>query len=163
MSSKAAAAAARRGNEPIGKLLLINAHMFMRVTVGCSNSKHEPANDCTMYLPPSSLARAARSTDRGVAAVASEPVHALAMCGYDATVAMQLLATSSGISGLVQWLVNPTFGKLSDRYGRRPFFLIGPAWNTVGNFLIAMNPHNKVVHRICCFPLATSVLAQRSC
>ena len=85
------------------------------------------------------------------------------MCGNDATVAMQLLATSSGISGLVQWLVNPTFGKLSDRYGRRPFFLIGPAWNTVGNFLIAMNPHNKVVHCFCWYLLATFVLAQVFC
>ena len=109
----AAAERANKAKEPLGKLLLINAHMFMRVTVGCSN-------------------------------MASEPVHALAMCGNDATVAMQMLATSSGISGLVQWLLNPTFGKLSDRYGRRPFFLIGPAWNTVGNFLIAMNPRNKV-------------------
>ena len=66
------------------------------------------------------------------------------MCGNDATVAMQLLATSSGVSGLVQWALNPTFGKLSDRYGRRPFFLIGPAWNALGNCLIALNPQNKV-------------------
>ena len=38
--------------EPLGKLLLINLHMFLRVTIGCSN-------------------------------MASEPVHAVALCGGD--------------------------------------------------------------------------------
>ena len=39
-------------DEPLGKLLLINLHMFLRVTIGCSN-------------------------------MASEPVHAVALCGGD--------------------------------------------------------------------------------
>lgn len=113
----AAAAAAPEKPEQTAKLLLINAHMFMRVTVGCTN-------------------------------MASEPVHCIRMCGGDPTAAMQLLATSSMASGLVQWALNPTFGKLSDRYGRRPFLLVGPIWNTLGNFLIAMNPNNRLAFAV---------------
>ena len=44
--------AAPEAKEPLGKLLLINLHMFLRVTIGCSN-------------------------------MASEPVHAVALCGGD--------------------------------------------------------------------------------
>ena len=50
---------------------------------------------------------------------------------------MRLLALISSSSGLLQFFLNPTFGTLSDRFGRKPFLLIGPAWNTIGNALIA--------------------------
>ena len=69
------------------KLLLINAHMFARVTVGCSN-------------------------------MASEPLHAVALCGGDVSAGMAVLSLVSGLSGLLQFVLNPTFGTLSDRYGR---------------------------------------------
>jgi MFS family permease len=96
------------------KLLLINAHMLARVTVGCSN-------------------------------MASEPVHAVALCGGDVSAGMAVLSLVSGLSGILQFVLNPTFGTLSDRYGRKPFLLIGPMWNCVGNFLIAMNPTRRYV------------------
>ena len=57
----------------------------------------------------------------GCSNMASEPVHAVAMCGGDATTAMRLLASSSALSGLLQWALNPTFGKLSDRYDAHCF------------------------------------------
>ena len=50
---------------------------------------------------------------------------------------MRLLALISSSSGLLQFFLTPTFGTLSDRFGRKPFLLIGPAWNTIGNALIA--------------------------
>jgi hypothetical protein len=52
------------------------------------------------------------------------------MCGGDASRAMQLLANTSAVSGLTQWLLNPTFGELKPRaaasFGRRfVYFLPG--------------------------------------
>jgi MFS family permease len=75
--------------------------------------------------------------------MASEPVQAVAICGGDATAAMQMLASSSALSGLLQWALNPTFGKLSDIYGRKPFLMIGPSTNCLFNCLIATNPTNR--------------------
>ena len=56
----------------------------------------------------------------------------------------KMLALSSGISGAVEFMLNPTFGKLSDRVGRRPFFLIGPTYVCLGNALLASAPSNSV-------------------
>ena len=36
---------------------------------------------------------------------------------------MRLLALISSSSGLLQFFLNPTFGTLSDRFGRRPVLL----------------------------------------
>ena len=41
------------------------------------------------------------------------------------------------MSGLLEFCLNPTFGKLSDRIGRRPFFLVGPAYVFLGNAVLA--------------------------
>jgi MFS family permease len=81
----------------------------------------------------------------GCCNMATEPMHAVAMCGGDVTAAMALLASSSGLTGLLQFVLNPTFGTLSDRFGRRPFFFVGPAWNCVGNLLIALNPRRRAL------------------
>lgn len=50
----------------------------------------------------------------------------------------RFLAASAGMSGLVEFLLNPTFGALSDRIGRRPFFLLGPAYVALGNASLAI-------------------------
>ena len=46
------------------------------------------------------------------------------------------------MSGLLEFCLNPTFGKLSDRIGRRPFFLVGPAYVFLGNAVLAVFAKN---------------------
>lgn len=43
-------------------------------------------------------------------------------------------------SGLGEFLLNPTLGKLSDAYGRKPFMLLSPAFGAILKALVAVNP-----------------------
>eukprot|EP01045_Picozoa_sp_COSAG04_P040458 COSAG04_NODE_11831_length_685_cov_1.472696_1_plen_165_part_01 len=74
--------------------------------------------------------------------LAAEPIFVGELCGGDASAAMKLLAQCSGAAGLLQFLLNPTFGTLSDRFGRKAFFLLGPAWCAFGNLLTALFPRS---------------------
>ena len=100
-------------SEPTGKLLLIQAHMFLRMMGGCLQSQ-------------------------------TEPIHIVALCQGDHAAAMHVLTTVSGATGLPQFLLNPTFGTLSDRYGRRPFFIVGPACSCLANVAIATSGNRWV-------------------
>jgi MFS family permease len=53
---------------------------------------------------------------------------------------VRLLATSSTAAGLLQFLLNPSLGKLSDTYGRKLFMMIGPYFNVLSNAMIALFP-----------------------
>lgn len=55
---------------------------------------------------------------------------------------MRLLAATSAGAGLLQFLINPSIGKLSDTFGRKLFFLAGPSFNVISNALIALRPSN---------------------
>ena len=77
--------------------------------------------------------------------LAAEPLLVTAMCGGDATAAMRMLASSSLGAGIIQFLLNPTFGTLSDRFGRKPFFLVGPLCSVFFNALIALQPSARTL------------------
>ena len=53
----------------------------------------------------------------------------------DVALAAAAAATTSSICGLVELVVTPAVGKLSDRFGRRLFFLIGPIANVLVSLL----------------------------
>lgn len=48
------------------------------------------------------------------------------------------LSTTSGFVGLTEFLLNPTIGRLSDRFGRRFFLLIGCTYCTFGNAMVGL-------------------------
>eukprot|EP01043_Picozoa_sp_COSAG02_P060911 COSAG02_NODE_8063_length_2726_cov_2.042254_1_plen_392_part_00 len=66
----------------------------------------------------------------------------LDLCGGDVSKAMTVLATSSTMGGLLQFVVNPTLGGASDTFGRKKFLAIGPAFNIFSNGFIALFPKN---------------------
>jgi MFS family permease len=72
--------------------------------------------------------------------IQGEPQLVLNLCGGDVSAGMRLLAASSTCTGLIQFLINPTIGKLSDTFGRKKFFLVGPAFNVISNALIGLFP-----------------------
>ena len=55
--------------------------------------------------------------------------------GGNVALAAAAAATTSSICGLGELLITPAVGKLSDRYGRRAFFLIGPLANVAVSLL----------------------------
>lgn len=67
--------------------------------------------------------------------------------GGDMAETSRMLALTGGLSGLVEFLLNPTFGKMSDAFGRRPFFLIGPAYVCLGNALLATSTSSTSASR----------------
>eukprot|EP01045_Picozoa_sp_COSAG04_P041660 COSAG04_NODE_12776_length_636_cov_0.525140_1_plen_208_part_10 len=60
------------------------------------------------------------------------------LCGGDAARTALFLSTTSGFVGLTEFLLNPTLGRLSDRFGRRFFLLIGCTYCAVGNTLVGL-------------------------
>ncbi len=55
--------------------------------------------------------------------------------GGNVALAAAAAATTSSISGLGELLITPAVGKLSDRFGRRAFFVLGPVVNVVVSLL----------------------------
>ena len=53
----------------------------------------------------------------------------------DLALAAAVASTTSSICGVAELVVTPAVGKLSDRFGRRFFFLIGPLANVVVSLL----------------------------
>jgi DHA1 family tetracycline resistance protein-like MFS transporter len=84
----------------------------------------------------------------GCMGLAAEPLFVGNLMGGDASAAMVLLARTSGASGLVQFLFNPTFGTLSDSFGRKIFFMVGPLTNAIGNLCCALFPTNTALFAI---------------
>jgi MFS family permease len=74
--------------------------------------------------------------------IQGEPQIMLDLCNGDVSRAMTVLATSSTVGGLLQFIVNPTLGGASDTFGRKTFLKIGPAFNILSNGFIAMFPSN---------------------
>lgn len=55
--------------------------------------------------------------------------------GGNLALAAAAAATTSSICGMVELLVTPAVGNLSDRFGRRAFFMIGPFVNVLVSLL----------------------------
>lgn len=56
----------------------------------------------------------------------------------DVARAATAIATVSGMSGAVEFALNPTLGRLSDAIGRRPFFVYGPLAVLASNLAVAL-------------------------
>jgi DHA1 family tetracycline resistance protein-like MFS transporter len=68
------------------------------------------------------------------------------------------LSTTSGFVGLTEFLLNPTIGRLSDRFGRRFFLLIGCSYCAVGNTIVGLLPASRslvAVNRVLSWALLT--------
>lgn len=74
--------------------------------------------------------------------IQGEPQIALDLCRGDVSSAMRLLAATTTVGGLVQFLANPTLGGASDTFGRKNFLRIGPFFNIISNTCIALFPGN---------------------
>jgi MFS family permease len=57
----------------------------------------------------------------------------------------KFLGNYDSASGLVAFLVSPSFGSLSDAFGRKPFLLLWPVASTVLSALVAWRPHKLLV------------------
>ena len=69
--------------------------------------------------------------------ITTEPDLIQRLHGGDVARAATAIAAVSGASGLLEFLLNPTLGKLSDSIGRRPFFVWGPALVAASNLAVA--------------------------
>lgn len=54
-----------------------------------------------------------------------------------------LMATAQSFSGLGEFLLNPFFGQLSDRFGRKPFLNLLCGYSLIGNAILANDPFVK--------------------
>ena len=63
----------------------------------------------------------------------------------DAASMAKRLSYMSAAVGVLELLVNPIAGQLSDRLGRRPFLLFGPACNMVNKLLVSACPDSPLV------------------
>jgi MFS family permease len=70
----------------------------------------------------------------------SRPEMLLKQVGNDAGRMATLMANLSAAVGVFEFMLNPTAGKLSDQYGRRPFLLASPLVNIVMKALVFVNP-----------------------
>ena len=56
-----------------------------------------------------------------------------------------LLASTMAISGLVEFVVGPSFGKLTDALGRRTFFFVYPVYGLIFWPAMALFPKNYLI------------------
>jgi len=89
--------------------------------------------------------------------VTTRPNVLLEMLKGDAQRTGQMLSTWAGGIGAVEYLLNPTVGRLSDAYGRKPFLLLGPLANLLLKGNMALNPsiNNLMLERIVSGALTT--------
>lgn len=64
-----------------------------------------------------------------------------------------LLASTMAASGLVEFLVGPSFGKLTDCFGRRIFFFVYPVYGLVMWTAMAAFPVSRVLRTSCALVL----------
>uniref|UniRef100_A0A7S1LUZ7 Major facilitator superfamily (MFS) profile domain-containing protein n=1 Tax=Alexandrium catenella TaxID=2925 RepID=A0A7S1LUZ7_ALECA len=90
-----------------------------------------------------------QSLTQMVVTIQSEPMLITELCGGDVAVAARLLGNTAGLVGLLSIPVNQVFGKLSDTFGRKPAFLLGPLSNVLIGLLIFNNSANRTLILIC--------------
>jgi MFS family permease len=56
-----------------------------------------------------------------------------------------MLGTMASCGGMLEFILNPLIGRLSDKYGRFFFIMLGPVGNCVLDGLIAANPHSQAL------------------
>jgi MFS family permease len=56
----------------------------------------------------------------------SRPSLVLDICNGNQREAAQQLARMGGIGGIMEFLFNPIIGRLSDKFGRKPFLMLSP-------------------------------------
>lgn len=62
--------------------------------------------------------------------------------GGDAVATVKAMGLMSTFAALIELVVNPVLGKLSDEYGRKPFMMMAPLVNAFLHSLVALMPNN---------------------
>jgi len=86
--------------------------------------------------------------------LASDTALITAACGGDAARAAPLIAATSSVSGLIEFLLNPVLGKLADAAGRKGVYYIGPVVSGVVMSLAVLLTRGRslpvlLAHRAC--------------
>lgn len=84
-----------------------------------------------------------------VVTLQSEPQLVDAMCGGDVARSAQLLASTSGLVGILSIICNQIGGKLSDSVGRKPALLLGPLCNIALGSLVYLK-HKSLFTVLAC-------------
>lgn len=70
----------------------------------------------------------------------------LAMKKGDASATAKTMGLMSSTAALLEIFMNPVLGRLSDKYGRRPFLMLGPAVTAILHTLVALFPTNLTLN-----------------
>lgn len=73
----------------------------------------------------------------------SDTVLLSACCNHDPAKLASALAISSSAGGLIEFLVNPVLGKMTDDYGRKWTFYVGPGFAGIGMSLLVLLTEGK--------------------
>ena len=81
----------------------------------------------------------------------------LPLVGGDYNQVSTYMATWTGVTAALEFLLNPTFGKLSDTYGRKPFMMLSPYAAIILKAWVLFSPSitSLTVERIVCDGLRT--------
>ncbi len=74
------------------------------------------------------------------ATLTARPTMLLGFVGNDSTAAAALQSMISSCGSVLEFIFGPCLGRLSDRYGRFPFLMIGPLGSLVCDGLVALYP-----------------------
>lgn len=79
----------------------------------------------------------------------SEPMLVRELCNGNVSDAVQVLANTQGLVGLLGLFLNQIGGKLSDSIGRKPGLLLGPFGNILLGQLVYFNSSNRLLVLVC--------------
>jgi MFS family permease len=79
------------------------------------------------------------------ATINARPNLVLQHCNNDSAAAATMLGMMASSGGMLEFILNPLIGRLSDKYGRFIFIMLGPLGNCVLDGLIAANPSSPTL------------------
>lgn len=79
------------------------------------------------------------------ATITARPNYVLQFAGGDAILAAALQSTIASSGSVLEFLFGPCFGRLSDKYGRLPFLMIGPIGSFICDGMVCAYPSKATV------------------
>jgi MFS family permease len=74
-------------------------------------------------------------------------------CNGDTAAAATSIGSIQAAGAFLEFMVGPLFGRLSDRFGRKPVMLLGPAAAVVGHALVLLKPESVWMHWLTRVPI----------